>query len=41
MTVDERTARFKSDYAGKTYYFCMSGCKSTFDKNPGKYAKQP
>ena len=34
MDVDEKTAKFKSDYKGKTYYFCNSGCKSTFDKNP-------
>jgi len=39
MTVDEKTTKFKSDYKGKTYYFCSSACKSTFDKNPGKYVK--
>jgi YHS domain-containing protein len=37
MNVDERTAKFKSDYKGKTYYFCSAACKSTFDKNPVKY----
>ncbi len=39
MTVDEKTAKFKSDYNGKTYYFCAQSCKSTFDKNPAKFAK--
>ncbi|MEM2873710.1 MAG: YHS domain-containing protein [Nitrososphaerales archaeon] len=39
MTVDEKTTKFKSDYKGKTYYFCSNTCKSTFDKNPGKYVK--
>ena len=39
MDVDEKTAKFKSDYKGNTYYFCNSGCKSTFDKNPSKYIK--
>ena len=39
MMVDEKTAKFKSDYQGKTFYFCAATCKSTFDKNPTKYAK--
>ena len=38
MNVDEKTAKFKSDYIGKTYYFCSQMCKTTFDKNPAKYA---
>lgn len=37
MTVDEKTAKIKSDYEGKTYYFCNPSCKATFDKNPSKY----
>lgn len=39
MEVNEKTAKLKSDYNGKTYYFCSPGCKSTFDKNPAKYIK--
>jgi Cu+-exporting ATPase len=39
MNVDEKTAKLKSDYMGKTYYFCAPSCKATFDKNPAKYAK--
>ena len=38
MTVDEKKAKFKTEYKGKTYYFCASSCKTTFDKNPTKYA---
>ncbi len=38
MTVDEKTAKFKSDYMGKTYYFCNQMCKETFDENPAKYS---
>lgn len=38
MNVDERTAKFKSEYKGKFYYFCSGHCKETFDKNPAKYA---
>lgn len=30
----------KSVYKGKTYYFCCSGCKPLFDKNPEKYIKK-
>jgi YHS domain-containing protein len=37
MMVDEKTAKLKSDYMGKTYYFCSQTCKTTFDKNPTKY----
>ncbi len=39
MNVDEKTAKLKSDYKGKTYYFCAPSCKNTFDKNPAKFAK--
>ncbi len=38
MTVNEKDAKFTSQYSGKTYYFCNPSCKSTFDKNPGRYA---
>jgi YHS domain-containing protein len=38
MMVDEKKAKFKSDYEGKTYYFCAPTCKATFDKNPAKYS---
>jgi Cu(I)/Ag(I) efflux system membrane fusion protein len=27
----------KSDYLGKTYYFCSEECKASFDENPDKY----
>ena len=39
MMVDEKTAKFKSDYNGKTFYFCAATCKATFEKNPAKYAE--
>ena len=38
MKVDEKTAKLKSEYGGKTYYFCNPSCKTTFNKNPAKYA---
>jgi YHS domain-containing protein len=37
MEVDEKTAKWKSEYDGKTYYFCAPGCKASFDKDPEKY----
>jgi len=39
MMVDEKKTNFKSDYQGKTYYFCAASCKSTFDKSPDKFVK--
>lgn len=38
MEVDPKTATFKSQYQGQTYYFCSKSDKDTFDKNPAKYA---
>ena len=38
MMVDEKTAKHKSDYKGKTYYFCSQFCKAKFDKDPSKFA---
>ncbi|MDY6930755.1 MAG: YHS domain-containing protein [Halobacteriota archaeon] len=37
MEVDEKTATLKSEYKGKTYYFCAPGCKKTFEEDPEKY----
>jgi Cu+-exporting ATPase len=38
MQVDPAKAPAKSEYNGKTYYFCALGCKKKFDANPGQYA---
>jgi YHS domain-containing protein len=40
MKIDEKTAKFKSEYQEKTYYFCAPGCKKAFDNNPEKYLKK-
>jgi Cu+-exporting ATPase len=40
MQVDPETAAAKTEYKGKTYYFCAPGCKVDFDKDPEKYLKQ-
>jgi len=34
MEVDEKTAKYKTEHKGKTYYFCSPGCKSKFEGNP-------
>ena len=39
MTIDESKVAGKSEYHGKTYYFCAAGCKKKFDESPETYAK--
>ena len=39
MEVDEKTAKFITEYKGKTYYFCAPMCKKRFEENPEKYLK--
>ncbi len=39
MTVDEKKSAASYDYKGKTYYFCATGCKEAFTKDPEKYLK--
>jgi YHS domain-containing protein len=40
-TVDEKTAKLRSEHQGKTYYFCAPGCKRAFDEAPEKYTLPP
>lgn len=37
MQVDKQTAAGKSEYEGRTYYFCSVSCKQQFDKDPKHY----
>lgn len=39
MEVEEKSAKWTSEYKGKKYFFCAPGCKKKFDANPEKYAK--
>ena len=39
MQVDENKAAGKSEFNGKTYYFCALACKAKFDANPQQYLK--
>jgi xanthine dehydrogenase accessory factor len=34
MTVNVSAAKHKSEYDGRTFYFCCAGCKQKFDKQP-------
>lgn len=38
MQIEETKAAAKSEYQGKTYYFCSTACKEKFDKTPQIYA---
>ena len=43
IKLDEAQAKsmpWKSDYQGKTYFFCSEKCKSQFDKNPPQFIPQ-
>jgi YHS domain-containing protein len=37
MTVETATARYRSDVAGRTTYFCCLRCKETFEQDPSRY----
>ena len=37
MEIEESKAAAKTEYKGKTYYFCCVACKEKFDKSPTMY----
>jgi P-type Cu+ transporter len=39
MSVDTTVAKHRTDYDGKTFYFCCAGCKAAFDAEPARYAQ--
>ena len=39
MDVYTASAKHRSEYAGKTFYFCCAGCKAKFDAEPERYAQ--
>jgi YHS domain-containing protein len=39
MNVDENKAAGTAVHNGKTYYFCSTGCKGQFEKQPEKYVQ--
>jgi YHS domain-containing protein len=38
MLVEVATARYQSDWAGRSVYFCCRRCQETFDADPQRYA---
>ena len=37
MTVDLSKTPFRSEWKGKTFYFCSAACKERFDADPDGY----
>src|SRR6476646_9258253 len=37
MTVEKSKAKYKTDFQGKTFYFCCAGCKQKFEQSPERY----
>ena len=37
MQVNDQQAAQKSQYQGKTYYFCSESCKTKFDQKPEQF----
>lgn len=40
MQVDDSTTTNRSDYSGKTFYFCSPACKAKFGQRPEAYANR-
>jgi Cu+-exporting ATPase len=37
MKVDPHTAKYRTEHAGRTYYFCSAGCREKFVAEPARY----
>ena len=37
MEVDENSAKDRSSFEGKTYFFCSTDCREEFDEAPEEY----
>jgi YHS domain-containing protein len=40
MTVDASPSSYPLEYEGSTYYFCMAGCRRSFETDPAAYLKE-
>lgn len=40
MEVEEEKAAAKTEYQGKTYYFCAGACKQKFEVAPEDFIKK-
>jgi YHS domain-containing protein len=39
MTIKRQRAGARSDYLGRTYYFCSDRCRDRFVEDPARYAR--
>jgi len=39
MRVDEESAEFRTQFAGKKYYFCSADCREEFEDQPADYVE--
>jgi Cu+-exporting ATPase len=39
MRVDEESAEFQTQFAGKKYYFCSADCREEFEDQPADYVE--
>jgi len=39
MSVDIATAAYRTEHAGRTYYFCCAHCQHSFEKSPAQYLR--
>lgn len=40
MEIDPQSAAAKSEFQGKTYYFCSLACKQAFEADPQSYVEK-
>jgi YHS domain-containing protein len=40
MAVPDEGNALKTEYAGQTYFFCSESCRSSFEKEPERFAAQ-
>ena len=38
--VDAGPASYPLEHEGSTYYFCMAGCRQSFEQDPAAYLKE-
>jgi Cu+-exporting ATPase len=41
MTVDPATAKYRTEHAGQTFYFCAPSCQARFEADPQRYLAAP
>ncbi len=40
MELNQENTAERSEYAGKTFYFCSDQCRNKFDQNPSEYVSR-